>query len=148
MTILVRQDLFPVLVSISGGTMNDAQADEYFEILDGIYARKRPVVWLSVIGPMDPRAPALTRIASWMKDNRQNLAEHAKAMSFVASSAVFSFVLSGLFLVQPLPTPYRVDSKLDNGLRWLEGRCKLESIAFDRDAVEKFVESLPKPHEL
>ena len=96
-----------VFVRFEGG-QTVAEVDDYFARMAEIHERKQPWVNISFMNDYvrDPRV--LRRVALGIKATNESVRQYCLGVAMVAPSAGFRFVLSSVFLIQPLACPYTV----------------------------------------
>ena len=105
------------------------EVDVFLAGLEELYARKQPFVILNDLSQGGKRDnEQLSRIGAWMKAHRDEIARYNKGTCFVSQSTLFRFVMSSLFLVQPLPNPYSVCASLDEAYLWIKKRLDDEGM--------------------
>jgi hypothetical protein len=59
-----------------------------------------------------------TQVGEWLKSNVNCFRKVNVATAFVFSSPVFRFVLSRVFLIQPMPSPHLVTGDFEEAVTW------------------------------
>ncbi len=96
-----------------------AEFDAYLALLDGVLARRRRYVVIFDVQTKDAMPSDQRRIqAEWMRKRRDDLQRWCAGTAFVFRSAMYRFVLSSIFLIQPIPTPYEICATVDAALAW------------------------------
>jgi hypothetical protein len=100
--------------------VDDAECARYLQELDGVLRRGRPYATLCVQrGPW--RLPATQRSmqTEFMRTRKKDLARLCMGIGFVLPHALPRLVLTGILLIQPLPTRHAVFDTEDAALDWL-----------------------------
>ncbi len=98
---------------------NDQEFENYLRTLDGLLDRRRRYAVILDVQTKElmPRSQRRAQ-AEWMKRRRTDLEKFCAGTAFVFQSAVYRFVLSSIFLLQPIPTPYEICANVDEALAW------------------------------
>jgi hypothetical protein len=88
-----------------------------------IHVRKEPWVSIVIINNYSRELWFLRRLASWIKETDQPVRDYCLAVAMVTSSAGLSFMLSTVFLMQPLRCPYRVCKSLDEARAFVRSQA-------------------------
>jgi hypothetical protein len=116
---------YPIVVVTFVGLATDVEFDNYLRGLDEIFARRQKVVTIvdATLAEITP-AGQRQKQAAWLKTNVDVLRRYSLGTALVFTSPIFRFVLSTMFVVQPLPTPYVVVGQLDDALVWASTQVK------------------------
>jgi hypothetical protein len=125
MTIEIDDRPWPIVLLTSRGSSDDATFAEFLERLGELHRQPAPfsIVWdARAAGRSDPAHVAAQ--GRWLRENRDVVRARLAGIAFVFSSPIHRFVMSGVFLVQRLPTPYTVWASLDEARAWAEARVR------------------------
>jgi hypothetical protein len=104
---------FPLVFTRFDGVQTRDELEAYIARMNPIHARKQPWVSIVIVNNYIRDLWFLRRMASWIKETDQAVREHCLAVALVTSSSGLSFVLSTVFLMQPLRCPYLVCRTMD-----------------------------------
>ena len=110
---------WPVAFWVFDGVQTDEDIDFYLSKLDEIHAKRQRFVTVSVMKKYRTNRQHLARIAAWIKENDELTHSLNLASAMISTSAVFRFVLSSLFLIQPLRIPYLVCGSLEEAYAYV-----------------------------
>src|SRR4051812_11898883 len=132
------EDLWPVVISIVGRGATDEEAEEYLRRLGRIYERKQKVLWLTHVTPfLHSNREHTKRFGTWLKEHRAEVDPYNKGVAFLTESAAFRFVLTTIFLIQPLGAPYKLVPTVEDAAKWLEQRAREENMRLPPGFAEK-----------
>ncbi len=119
----------PIHLITFEGVPTDEEFRDYLRGIDRIIAEKRPyahVLDASRAGP----TPASHRQmqTEWMKQNKLLIKAHCRGTAFVFASASLRFVLSAIFLVQPMPCPYLVTGSTPEAVSWCASQLRAAGV--------------------
>jgi hypothetical protein len=110
---------WPLVYARFDGKQTVEEVDDYFRRMGEVHARKKP--WVSVVFmndyARDPRV--LRRVAQGMKDTEEAVRQYCLGVAMVSASSGFRFVLSSVFLIQPMVCPYVVVGTLDEAHKYV-----------------------------
>jgi hypothetical protein len=109
------------------GRVTDEQFLSYLERLTRAIAqggRHATVIDASVAEITPPSQRRMQ--ANWLRTHKAALAEHTAGTAFVFNSAVFRWVLSGIFIIQPPPMPHIICKTVGEGVRWAAAQLGME----------------------
>lgn len=117
------EDRWPIVIVSFGGQCTDREFADYLAQLDAYYTRaQKMAVILHTLPGYTPRRVDDQAQARWLKERRELLKQYCVGTSFVFHSMAMRFLLSAVFVVQPLPMPYQVCATLEEALRWSRDR--------------------------
>jgi hypothetical protein len=125
MTIEVDDRPWPVVLLTSRGSSDDAMFNGFLERLAELLAHGAPfaIVWdARAAGRSDPAHVAAQ--GRWLRENRDIVRARLAGIAFVFTSPIHRFVMSGVFLVQRLPTAYTVLTSLEEAREWADTRVR------------------------
>jgi hypothetical protein len=124
MAIEVDERRWPVVLLTARGSSDDAAFNAFLERLGKLLQHRAPfaIVWdARTAGRSDPAHVAAQ--GRWLRDNRDVVRARLAGIAFVFTSPIHRFVMSGVFLVQRLPTAYTVWTNLEDAREWAEARA-------------------------
>jgi hypothetical protein len=108
MSITLDLSQYPVVLTKFDGEQTAAEVEDYIRRMSGVHARGAPyvvVTWLKRFA----RAQTMTeRMGRWVKDTEAVTRRLCAAAGLISQTAALRFGLSAVFLIKPLPCPYRV----------------------------------------
>jgi hypothetical protein len=114
---------WPLVFSRFDGKQTVEEVDGYFASMAAVHARKKP--WVSIVFmndyTRDPRV--LRRVAQGMKLTDEAVRLYCLGVAMVSASAGFRFMLSSVFLLQPMACPYTVCGTLDEAQKFVAERA-------------------------
>lgn len=125
MAIEVDDRPWPVVLLTARGSSDDAMFQAFLERLGELHRHGAPfaIVWdARAAGRSDPAHVAAQ--GRWLRENRDVVRARLAGIAFVFTSPIHRFVMSGVFLVQRLPTPYTVWTSLEGARGWAEARVR------------------------
>lgn len=131
-------EMWPVVFWVFDGVQSDEDMDFYFTKLDEIHARKEPFGSIAIMRKFHSNRKHLMRVADWLKNNKKTTADYNVAAGMVTSSPLFRFVLSSLFLIQPMQVPYRVFADTPDAVSWVSEQMKARNITLPK-TLSQFV---------
>jgi len=91
----------------------------YQDSMEEVLAREEPHVVVHHIQEYKKEDAVFIRdMGEWMKKVQKRSSAYCKFLVIVPPSKAFSFVLSTVFLITPMPVPSKVTSNLDEALTW------------------------------
>jgi hypothetical protein len=103
----------PFVFSRFDGEQTRDELDGHIALLAPIYRAKKPWVSITFANHYSRELWFLRRMAAWIKETETPVRDYCVAVAIVAKSPGLSFVLSTVFLIQPLPCPYKVCHSLE-----------------------------------
>jgi hypothetical protein len=104
---------FPLVYTRFDGIQTSAELESYIARMAPVHARKEPWVSVVIINNYIRDLWFLRRMARWIKETDDVVRHYCVACAMVTSSSGLSFMLSTVFLMQPLRCPYLVCRNLD-----------------------------------
>jgi hypothetical protein len=103
----------PIVFTRFDGVQTKDELESYIARMAQVHRSRKP--WVSIVFAKNYSRELwfLRRMASWIKETEQLVKDHCVAVAIITESAGLSFVLSTVFLMQPLPCPYQVCRSLD-----------------------------------
>lgn len=120
----------PILLITWRGVATPAEYDAYIDVMTGVLDTKRRYIYV-----IDATEAAL--LPEWqrkkqvelIRDNKDRLKLYALGFAFISPSAVFRFMLSSIFIAQPMPVPYVVSPTLREGFAWVRSQLREAGLA-------------------
>jgi hypothetical protein len=119
MSIDLNLDQWPFVLTKFNGEQSSAELDAYIRRMDQVHARKEPYVGISYLKRYSRERQQVERIARWIKESEPLTRAYCLGVGMINASIGFRFVLSGLFLIKPMPCPYQVCSTFDEAVRFV-----------------------------
>jgi hypothetical protein len=117
--IRVDENRWPVVIADFSGEQTDDQLASYLRhIKRYLDARKRFALIVDLRQATRTPLSQQAQIAEWLKSNVNSFRKLNVATAFVFSSPVFRFVLSRVFLIQPMPSPHLVTADFEEAVTW------------------------------
>jgi hypothetical protein len=119
--------LWPLLVVRFTGTATDDEFERYLHQMTVMLARRQPhaVIMDATAAHFTPTSHHRMQ-ANWIRAHKTELAELSAGTAFVFSSRLFRVVISGVFMLQPPPSPYAIFGTLDEAVRWSAAQLGIE----------------------
>lgn len=125
MAIEIDERSWPVVLLTARGSSDDATFNDFLARLGELFREASPfsIVWdARAAGRSDPAH--VTAQGRWLRENRALVQTRLAGIAFVFTSPIHCFVMSGVFLVQRLPTAYTVCTSLNEAHVWAEERVR------------------------
>jgi hypothetical protein len=133
--IQIIQDHSPILLFCFNGIANDKEFDAFLDVLSSVLDSKQKHAYI-----FDATEAGLTptahqrRMGDWMKANRDETRRYTVGCAFVFPSPIFRFVLSAIFMVQPMSCPYLVSGDREKAFAWATDQLKRAGLIDQRTA--------------
>lgn len=117
------ESAWPLVVITFCGVVGHSQFERYIRRLDGLFDRQQRFATILDACEAGVSPPAQRRRqVDWLEERRPEVAAYSSGIAFAASNPKFRFVLSGIFLIAPLPVDHVVCSSLGEARAWAEMR--------------------------
>ena len=121
---------WPYVFTRFDGAQTSADLDKYIARMDAeVHARKQPYVDVTFLKKYNRDKETVERMRKWIAETEHFTRERCLAIAMVNSSAGFRFVLSAIFVIQPMPCPYDVCGSFDEAVAFVQkeaGKRKLK----------------------
>jgi hypothetical protein len=121
---------WPIILVQFEGQVTDHEFADYLERLTTVFRRRER---FTVI--LDASRAQLTPFshrhmqANWLRTYKTAIAELNAGTAFVFTSAMFRVVLSGVFMLQPLPSPHTICATLADAVQWSADQLGIDAPA-------------------
>ena len=117
-------DYWPLVLVDFRGRQTAADVEYYIGRQEEALARQEHFATLTMMSSYSRDKGLAKRIGYWLKERRDEIRRRSVGGAMVATSPAFRFLLSTVFLIQPLPVPYTVVTKYEDALRWADERLQ------------------------
>lgn len=107
-SIVVDAGQWPLLRVLWDGEQTDADLDAYFRATRLVFQRRERYVTMTWMRRYHNKREHQQRMAAFMQETDAVTRELNRGVALITSSLSFRFVLSTVFLIKPMPVPYRV----------------------------------------
>jgi hypothetical protein len=112
-------DQWPFVLTKFDGDQSQAELEAYIQRMNQVHARKQRYVGISYLKRYSRERPHVERIARWLKESEEVTREYCLGVSMINASIGFRFVLSGIFLIKPMPCPYHVCATFEEAVTFV-----------------------------
>jgi hypothetical protein len=112
-------DQWPFVLTRFNGDQSQEELESYIRRMGQVHARKERYVGISYLKRYSRERAYVERIARWMKESEPVTREYCLAVGMINPSIGFRFVLSGLFLIKPMPCPYQVCATFEEAVTFV-----------------------------
>lgn len=127
---VLDESLFPLILAINPQVPTLPALDAYLQRVEELYARKSRILWLSCFHKTNKNDNAVNqRLGEWVKANKSLTKGLNCGIAFHSQSRVFNFILSAIFLVQPVDAPYKSGANLADLCRFLGMQAETQQIS-------------------
>jgi hypothetical protein len=116
-------DQWPFVFTKFDGQLTQAELEAYIKRMETVHARKERYVGISYIKRYAREKSQIERIARWIKETENFTREYCMATGMVNTSTGFRFLLSGIFLIKPMPCPYSVCGTFADAVSFVRGEA-------------------------
>jgi hypothetical protein len=118
---------WPILVVHFNGIADDQEFISFLNHLTAMLSRgERHAVVLNASGAQYTPIAHHRLQAEWLRAHRAELAEQCAGTAFVFTSRLFRVVMTGVFMLQPLPAPVGVFRSLGEGVSWAAAQLGIQ----------------------
>jgi hypothetical protein len=142
MPIQLDLDQWPFVFTKFDGSQSLVDLDEYVRRMSEVHGRKERYVGITYIKRYSRERAHTERMARWLKESGHETREFCLAAGMVNASTGFRFILSGLFLIKPMPCPYQVCATFDEALAFVRQQADKQGLALP--AVRPPWDDLPR----
>ncbi len=116
---------YPIVIVRVHGDPSDEQLAQFLAGVEQILKRPAPRgLVFDVSRGNTPPAHHRRAMAHWLKAHAVEMRTNTAGLAFIFTSAAFRFVLSTVFLIQPLPCPHTVCATEEAALEWVTERLR------------------------
>jgi hypothetical protein len=112
-------DQWPFVLTKFDGEQSGKELEAYIQRMSQVHARKERYVGISYLKRYTRDRPVVERIARWLKESESVTKEYCLGVGMISDSMGFRFVLSGLFLIKPMPCPYQVCPSFEDAVAFV-----------------------------
>src|SRR5206468_10249022 len=115
---------WPVVFTKFDGEHTLRDVEEYIEAFKAVHAKNALYANVTWLKRYASGRENMQRVARWMKDAEEHTRTYCVGTAMVTQAIGFRFVLSSIFLLRPMVTPYVVCGTVDEALAFVqhEGR--------------------------
>jgi hypothetical protein len=121
--IIVDSKQWPVVRTLWDGEHSVQDIERYVAEVDAIYRRRQPFVTITWLKSYSTTAEVRKRISDMMTRSQALVKQYSVCSALISNSTGFRFVLSTLFLVKRMDTPYHVCAGLPEAMTF----CRREA---------------------
>lgn len=115
---------WPYVFTRFDGVQTIPELDAYIARMDSeVHRRKQPYVGVTYLKKYSRDKEVVERMRKWMAATQNVTRELCLAVGMVNTSTGFRFLLSAIFVIQPMPCPYEVCSTFDEAIAFVKGRA-------------------------
>jgi len=118
MSILVDIAQWPVVQTVWDGETTVADVEKYIVQLDDIFGRKEPFLTITWMKKYSTSSEVRKKISELMNRHSEGAKKYSVCSALIAPSTAFRFVLSTVFLIKKMDTPYQVCANFDEALKF------------------------------
>lgn len=121
---------WPYVFTRFDGVQTLPELDAYIARMDAeVHRRKQPYLGVTYLKKYSRDKEVVARMQKWMAETKQLTREHCVAIAMVNSSTGFRFLLSAIFVIQPMPCPYEVCASYADALAFVDGQARKRGLA-------------------
>jgi hypothetical protein len=120
---------FPLVVATFDGAQTAEDLDRYLTTFDAVHARKKPFVLAVRLRKYSTTGDLRDRMGAWMKKCEPLTRDYCVCTAIITESMGFRFVLSSVFLIKPLITPYKVCANETEAMQFIRGEAQKRNLA-------------------
>jgi hypothetical protein len=111
---------WPYVFTKFDGVQTIPELDAYIARMDGeVHRRREPYVGVTYLKKYSRDKEVVDRMRKWMAATEKVTRERCLGIGMVNSSTGFRFLLSAIFVIQPMPCPYEVCGTFDDALAFV-----------------------------
>lgn len=118
MSILVDTAQWPIVQTVWDGETTVSDVDKYIEQLDGIFGRKELFLTITWMKKYSTNGEVRKRISDLMVRHAEAARQYSVCSALIAPNTAFRFVLSTIFLIKKMDTPYLVCANFDEAMKF------------------------------
>jgi len=112
--------LWPLHITVTPNVASLEEIQRFMTMMEAVYARKQKFLAVAFVpGVLRQDRQTIKRYGEWMRDTRESVRLYSMGTVFITPSMLFRFVLSGLFLIQPLESPHEIVADIDAAVPWI-----------------------------
>src|SRR5207245_6748919 len=110
---------WPIIFSKFDGEQTIHDFEAYMDEMERVWARKELYGAIVLLKRYSKGPQGVSRFGRWLKERNDIMKTYCVAGGLVNSSAGFRFLISTVFLIQPMPIPYTVCVTLDEAVTFV-----------------------------
>jgi hypothetical protein len=111
---------WPYVFTKFDGAQTMPELDAYIARMDAeVHRRQQPYVGVTFLKKYNRDKEVVERMRKWMATTEHVTRELCLAVAMVNASTGFRFLLSAIFVIQPMPCPYEVCATFDEALAFI-----------------------------
>jgi hypothetical protein len=113
---------WPLTLTRFDGNQTVPELVHYIDRFDReVHARREPYVGIAYLRRYNRDRETIALMQQWLKRTEEVTRRYCLGVAMISPSAGFRFVLSAIFVVQPMPCPYEVCSSYAEAVRFVTG---------------------------
>lgn len=118
--VIDKNDLSLVTITFTGNKPTDASFNEYLDELESSYDDRKPLAMIfDATKAVTPKLKYQKLQAQWLDTHWLLIKNYCKGTAYVIPSAPIRMVLKMILSFQNQPVPYKVFSKMEGAVEWL-----------------------------
>jgi hypothetical protein len=113
-------DLSLVRITFTGNKPTDESFNAYLDELESLYNQRKPLgIIFDATKAVAPKLSYQKLQAQWLNEHWLLIKNYCKGTAYVIPSAPIRLVLKMIFSFQNQPVPYKIFSKMEEAVEWL-----------------------------
>jgi hypothetical protein len=135
MSIVVDTAQWPIVQTVWDGEQTVEDVNRYIDDVKRIYARRDPFCTITFMKKYKASPEIRKRISEMMAHTEGDVKKFAICSAMITPSTAFRFVLSTVFLVKRMDTPYQVCANFEEALAFCRTEAQKRKVVLPRDVL-------------
>lgn len=135
MSIVVDLAQWPIVQTVWDGEQTVEDVERYTHDVERIYARREPFVTITWMKKYKASPEIRKRISEMMAKTEGDVKQFSICSALIAPSTAFRFILSTVFLVKKMDTPYQVCATFDEAMTFCRNEAQKRKVVLPRTVV-------------